>query len=252
MNKLTRIATVQFTVITDEATAISKEDSVRCLKKALEEHIAADDICIVNMQDFVMEKEEKFTYREAREEYFRENFYAILGEEVVEKMIHDGFCSAPASAHHHGNHEGGLFDHSVAVANALQKYTKKLNLHWKNERSPLLVGILHDLCKIDLYKKVVTRTESVELDFGLEVPVLEEYHYEYNNEAIVQGHGDKSVIYALQLGIELTEEEIACISYHMGAYETDRWSAYDRAIKKYPNVLFTHTADMEASKIVGV
>lgn len=250
MNELTRIATVRFTTITDEATAISKEDSVKRLKKALEEQIVADDICVVNVQDFVMEKEEKFTCRGAREEYFRENFYAVLGEEIVEKLIQNGFCSAPASSLHHGNYEGGLFDHSVAVANALQKYTRKLNLHWKNERSPLLVGILHDLCKIDLYKKVVTKPASFDFETFSEDP--EEYRYERSNDAIVQGHGDKSVIYALQLGIDLTEEEIACISYHMGAYDKDRWSAYDRAIKKYPNVLFTHTADMEASKIVGV
>lgn len=250
MNEVTRIATVMITTITDSDGIISKEESAEKLKKAIEEHIKADNIHIVSMQDFVMEKEEKFFCTAAREEYFRENFYDILGSEVVEKLIRNGFCSAPASANHHGNHEGGLFDHSIAVARALQRYTRKLNLHWKNERSPLLVGILHDLCKIDSYKKVVTKPASFDFEVFSEDP--EEYHYEYNNEAIIQGHGDKSVIYALQLGIELTEEEIACISYHMGAYETDRWSAYDKSIKKYPNVLFTHTADMEASKIVGV
>ena len=38
----------------------------------------------------------------------------------------------------------------------------------------------------------------------------------------------------------------------MGAYEKDMWNEYDKAIIKYPNVLYTHTADMIASKIVGV
>lgn len=40
----------------------------------------------------------------------------------------------------------------------------------------------------------------------------------------------------------------------MGAYEKDMkmWDYYGRAIEKYPNVLFTHTADMIASKILGV
>lgn len=40
----------------------------------------------------------------------------------------------------------------------------------------------------------------------------------------------------------------------MGAYERDTkmWEYYGRAIEKYPNVLFTHTADMIASKIIGI
>jgi hypothetical protein len=40
----------------------------------------------------------------------------------------------------------------------------------------------------------------------------------------------------------------------MGAYETDpkMWNYYGAAIEKYHNVLFTHTADMIASKILGV
>ena len=50
----------------------------------------------------------------------------------------------------------------------------------------------------------------------------------------------------------LTEEEIFCISFHMGAYETDRWNQYDAAIKKYETVLWTHTADMYASKVRNV
>lgn len=55
-------------------------------------------------------------------------------------------------------------------------------------------------------------------------------------------------------GGEATDEEIACIRWHMGAYETDTkmWNYYGRAIETFPNVLYTHTADMIASKIRGV
>ena len=48
----------------------------------------------------------------------------------------------------------------------------------------------------------------------------------------------------------LTEEERLCIRYHMGAYETSDWDGYDQAIRKFPNVLWTHTADMLASKLM--
>ena len=49
-------------------------------------------------------------------------------------------------------------------------------------------------------------------------------------------------------------EEIICIRWHMGAFETDTkmWDYYGKAIEKYPNVLYTHTADMIASRIQGV
>ena len=50
--------------------------------------------------------------------------------------------------------------------------------------------------------------------------------------------------------MDLTEEEKLCITYHMGAYETSNWNEFEKAIRKYENVLWTHTADMYASKIV--
>lgn len=147
-----------------------------------------------------------------------------------------GFFKAPASTKYHGAYSGGLFDHSLEVAKALVNLTDKLGLKWENDSSPYIVGMFHDFCKIDNY---ITDFESKK--------------YIYNPEIIIPGHGDKSVI-MLQKYMTLTDEEIACIRWHMGAYETDTkmWDYYGRAIEKYPNVLYTHTADMIASKIVGV
>ena len=53
--------------------------------------------------------------------------------------------------------------------------------------------------------------------------------------------------------INLTDEETMCIRYHMGAFTDQKeWEYYTRAVKKYPNVLYTHTADMIASQIKGI
>lgn len=158
-----------------------------------------------------------------------------IGEDLVGMLLYKGFCSAPASTKYHGAYEGGLFDHSLAVAYALQDLTDGLGLKWQGTDSPMRIGILHDICKVDLYKKKEDGTG-----------------WEYNSEPIIKGHGDKSAIYALRYHCFLNSEELACIIYHMGAYETDRWDAYDNAIKQYPNVLYTHTADMIASKIWGL
>lgn len=155
----------------------------------------------------------------------------------LDKLDGIGFFTAPASTKYHGNYEGGLFDHSLEVAKQLVNLTEKLDLKWDRPESPYIVGMFHDLCKCDAYK-----WDDREGGF-----------YAYNRDIIIPGHGDKSVI-ILQKYLTLTDEEIACIRWHMGAYETDTklWEYYGRAIKKYPNVLYTHTADMIASKIIGV
>lgn len=154
----------------------------------------------------------------------------------IQELEAIGFFTAPASTKYHGAYEGGLFDHSLATAKALVELTEKLGLNWKSQQSARIVGMYHDLCKCDNYD----RDPETRL-------------YRRNPEVIIPGHGDKSVIIA-QKYIELTNEEIACIRWHMGAYETDTkmWEYYGKAVEKYPNVLYTHTADMIASKIVGV
>jgi hypothetical protein len=153
----------------------------------------------------------------------------------VRELDEIGFFTAPASVRYHGAYSGGLFDHSFAVAKYLVEMTEKLGLNWQNQRSPYLVGMFHDLCKCDNYVQG------------------EDLEYDYNPNMIIPDHGAKSVI-MLQRWIVLTDEEIACIRWHMGAYEKDphMWNYYNRAVEKFPNVLYTHTADMLASKVLGV
>lgn len=147
-----------------------------------------------------------------------------------------GFFTAPASLKYHGAYRGGLFDHSLETTKALVNLTEKLGLVWSRPESPYIVGMYHDLCKCDNY------LSDTKIDYHI-----------YNPNIIIPGHGEKSVI-MLSKYINLTDEEIVCIRWHMGAYETDTkmWDYYDKAIRRYPNVLYTHTADMIASKIVGI
>ena len=47
--------------------------------------------------------------------------------------------------------------------------------------------------------------------------------------------------------------EMLCIRWHMGfADDKENWNCYGAAIEKYQNVLWTHTADMVASRVLGV
>ena len=162
-------------------------------------------------------------------------FGIVSASTLVNKLENLNYFKQPASVKHHGNYEGGLFDHSWAVMEALEDLTYKLDLQWSDSRSLYIVGLFHDLCKCNdyIYNKEYNK-------------------WEYNNDKIMTGHGELSVIMAQQL-IELTDEEIACIRWHMGAYDiTENWNVLGRAIEKYPNVLYTHTADMIASRIQGI
>lgn len=154
------------------------------------------------------------------------------------------FWDAPASTKYHGNYPGGLAEHSLAVAKNLLMLTEKLDLKWDNPGSPFVVGLLHDVCKMDQYK--LDDTYMIDL-------VTKGYRYSYRNDSVFSHHGEKSIC-MLASCVTLTPEEIACIRWHMGAYETDtnEWKYYGNAIAKYPNVLWTHTADMMASHIDGV
>lgn len=183
-----------------------------------------------------MEKNNAKTNREIVVDVF-EN---VKNNNLLEYLEESGYYDAPASKNHHGNWRGALFDHSLQVAYELQQMTQRLGLKWERKESPMIVGLLHDLCKVDQYKLIEDTVRGVPVDV-----------IEYNNNQLLNGHGDKSCILAL-MHVELTDEEVMCIRYHMGAFVRDDVDRYTNAVKRYPNVLWTHTADMVASQIKGV
>ena len=173
-------------------------------------------------------------------DFMNENGTPLISVDFLDWLIEKGFFTKPAAIKYHGNYTGGLFDHSKAVAETLVSFTEKLGLNWENPRSPYIVGMFHDLCKIDDY--IANSEEPDSKD--------ENVKWSYNDNKILKGHGDKSIMLLSQF-INLTEEEIFCIRFHMGAYETENWDSYDKAIRKYETVLWTHTADMFASKLLN-
>lgn len=165
---------------------------------------------------------------------FKEITRGIFTENQVKKLVEMGYFKVPASLGHHGTLEGDLYQHSKMIYLQLEEYTKKLYLTWKARRSTAVIAFLHDLCKTDEY-------------------VLEEGKYVRNRDCMLSGHGEKSAIMALQLFPDMTDEEVMCIRYHMGAYEgKEKWGALGNAIKNYPNILWVHQADMITSQVWNV
>ena len=164
----------------------------------------------------------------------------------------NGFFVAPASTKYHGAYAGGLYDHSRCVYDRLANLTTNNNLKWQRPQSPFIVGMFHDLCKCDQYTPIY---KDVYVSNGKGKSVLETQvdYYVYNTSTTLKGHATKSLILLSSL-FTLTEEEMLCIRYHMGAYgneqeQKDEWAGFDKAIHKYETVLYSHLADMLASKV---
>ena len=181
---------------------------------------------------------------------------SIVSDDMVDYLRTYGFFAAPASTKYHGNYEGGLIEHSIAVTKFLVQLTKDNHLTWKNPRSPYVVGMFHDLCKIDQYIPQYELREELK-PAPLNNPKSTTFvktlcGYDYNPDTLLKGHGDKSVMLLSQF-YRLTEEEICCIRYHMGAFTPkEEWNDYTGAIHSYQNVLWTHHADMLASHVAGI
>lgn len=166
-------------------------------------------------------------------------FFRLGNIRELEKWLETtDYFTAPASTRHHGCYTGGLYEHSYNVAALLAEWTDMLGITWLDRRSPYVVGLLHDVCKIGNY---VWNEESG--------------RWVYNTEHKGVGHGTLSVKMIEEQGFKLNDEERACILYHMGTYTADIGNDdgepnYSQIIERYHNVLWTHTADMYASQIL--
>lgn len=157
-----------------------------------------------------------------------------IPDSFISWLKNRGFFYAPASRSYHGAYFGGLFDHSKCVTERLVEMTERNHLVWQNPRSPYIIGMFHDLCKIDMYERIYDDNGNF-------------LRFERDKKAL-DGHGAKSVALLKEHFGELTEEEELCIKYHMGAFtEKEEWKGYEAAGKKYENVLWTHHADIIAA-----
>ena len=192
----------------------------------------------------------------------KEEFVSLLNsterpgiDDVIKDLEELGFFEAPASAGHHLNVAGGLVEHSLntckaalAVFEGMQKIEPYLKREVKRE-SIIIASLLHDVCKSDIYKRSVKRRKT---SFGTWEDA-EGYKLTYKN--FPMGHGEKSLVMLLCSGLELYDNEMLAIRWHMGAwginmnsYEEQR--NYDAARTLYPLVSIIQTADGLAASIM--
>ena len=169
-------------------------------------------------------------------------------EEVITYLDKVGFFAAPASISHHLNYDGGLVEHSINVCNmalALRKNVVEMNPEMEAklpEKSIILVALLHDVCKANIYKKAQKWRKD-------EQGRWEQYDtYETDYSRMPVGHGEKSVIMLLSLGLKMSVDEIVAIRWHMGAWDLpfqsyEVKSNINEAADRYPLLSLIQSAD---------
>ena len=163
--------------------------------------------------------------------------------ELIEFIQKTDFFKAPASTRFHGDHEGGLVEHSIKVYEIL-KHKVETNIEpiKVSEESLIIIALLHDLCKANFYK----------VDYRNAKNALGKVPYYTVDDTIPYGHGEKSVMMITEY-MKLTPEEKYCIRWHMGFTEPkEQYTTLGLAYKKYPLALLTHEADLEATYFYNI
>lgn len=192
----------------------------------------------------------------------RERFRSILqatGRENIDYVLEDldswGFFEAPASARNHFNFPGGLAEHSLNVydmAMALRSAIIPMRPDMEQALNPdsiAIAALLHDVCKTNIYRRTKRKQRN-------EIGVWEDVEgYEVDYSEMPVGHGEKSVIMLLRSGLDLEDEEIFAIRWHMGPWEIPMQSiemdkSYRKAHDRSPLVALIHTADTLAAQIL--
>ena len=165
-------------------------------------------------------------------------------DKLLDYLMKSDFFTAPASARFHSSYEGGLLDHSLNVYDCLVSYldtdrAREFGFNYSDE-SVAIVALLHDLCKVGVYKKGFRNVKD-EKGTWQRVDTFE------FDDQLPYGHGEKSV-YIISGYMRLTREEAFAIRYHMG-YSSEREDPRNvsAAFEMFPLAFALSTADSEAT-----
>ena len=167
-------------------------------------------------------------------------------ENLISFMQKSDFFKAPASTRFHGCFEGGLAEHSMKVYEILKQKVKTSVLPIDvPEESIIIIGLLHDICKVNFYKIDYRNAKNA-------LGVWEKVPYYTVEDTIPYGHGEKSVMMISEY-MKMTNEEKYAIRWHMGYTEPkELYTTIGEAYKKYPLALLTHEADLEATYFFNI
>lgn len=173
-------------------------------------------------------------------------------DNLIEWLQNNDFFEAPCSTKYHLSEAGGLAQHSINVYKRLYKVfidraeelTGSKDIDDSVKASIAIVAICHDICKAEFYKVSTRNVKNETTGQWEKVPC---YTVE---DKVPLGHGEKSVILLLKLGVKLTDEEIYAIRWHMGSFD-DAVKGGNRSLSdvfsRCELAYLLHRADMDAT-----
>jgi hypothetical protein len=189
------------------------------------------------------------TSKEKFIEIYNNNIKREGADKLLEYLLSSSsdFFTAPASARFHSSYEGGLCDHSINVYECLKSYLESDRVKESfgfeySDESVAIVSLLHDLCKVNVYKKGFRNVKD-EKGTWQRVDT-----FEYDDK-LPYGHGEKSV-YIISGYMKLTREEAFAIRYHMGYSSTEDPRNVSAAFEMFPLAFALSTADSEATYFI--
>ena len=153
------------------------------------------------------------------------------------------FFRAPASSKFHMACPGGLVFHSIKVYENLMQLSEMKTLRMYNKETIAIVGLLHDVCKVNYYIEDTRNKKDPVTGQWSAVPF-------YNtDDSFPYGHGEKSV-YLVSKYLKLTDEEAMAMRWHMSGWDSSSRGgegAINSAFEKYPLCSLVAAADLMAT-----
>lgn len=195
-----------------------------------------------------MSKKEEFI------EIFTNKIHREGATEFLKWLEKTDFFEAPASTKYHGCIEGGLCEHSLNVYKLFreevlaraQKLSGVTELDDTEEEKVAICALLHDVCKVQFYKRAFKNQKNDATGAWEKVP-----YYTVDNK-FFYGHGEKSV-WLIQRFMKLNVEESIAIRWHMGGFdEAVKGGSFDLsgAWNAYPLAMLLHVADLKATYLL--
>lgn len=167
-------------------------------------------------------------------------------DDLLRWLVEDSdFFVAPASTRFHLAEEGGLCAHSIHVYERLRHLY--MDEFWrdmptlKEMESVAIVGLLHDLCKVDVYE-IELKNKKVDGEWQ-QIPTYT------HKDKFPFGHGEKSV-YIINQFMSLSDDEAMAIRWHMGFSDMDyKAGGYSvgNAFGMSKLAVLAHMADLSAT-----
>lgn len=149
------------------------------------------------------------------------------------------FYTSPASTRYHESFTGGLLLHSLKVADNMCDLKQMDIFQSVPYEDAILVALIHDWCKIGMYKKFNKNVKNEDTGVWESVEA-----FKRDKPLLPMGHGAASQYLASRF-FKLSLEEALAIRWHMSAWRAvpDEYDELQQANEEYPIVHMLQFAD---------